>query len=330
MTKKKLLSAGTILVLGLLLIIMAHMDNRPQDLPTTFANWENGIEIEEIQVDKEYMKYLEEYCDNLREEYVENVDYPNEKQELIPVDDIVIYRFFYESDGETVEGYLSLPVDYLEKKYPILVVNRGGHQDIGMLEPEVFYHLSRYGFIAVGTEYRGSANSTGNDEFCGSDVNDVIRIVDFAEQLSFASGKIYMLGLSRGAVATYIVLRQDDRIDAAVAGTGPTDMLTVFEEMLADTPNMAYVLGTLIGNPDYNEEKYIARSALCWADEINTPLYLVHGTEDEIVPYHHTEDLYYALQELGKEVKFKICIGQGHGTSMWGYIDDYVYWLKQH
>lgn len=39
-----------------------------------------------------------------------------------------------------------------------------------------------------------------------------------------------MFGWSRGAMQTYIVLSKDDRIDAAVAGAGFTDLILGYDE----------------------------------------------------------------------------------------------------
>ena len=38
----------------------------------------------------------------------------------------ICYNLRYKSDEYTVQGFLSLPDDYLEKEYPVLIYNRGG------------------------------------------------------------------------------------------------------------------------------------------------------------------------------------------------------------
>lgn len=319
-----------VLFLGCLLMCNTYIFEQSLDLNQIFEEWENGITLEEISINETYLKKMEQDCNNLRQKYLQYADNPENKTELLPSDQIKNYRFFYESDEEIVEGYISLPNDYMQKEYPVLIFNRGGNTDFSMSSPEEFCYYARYGFISLGTEYRGSANSTGVDEFGGADVNDVIRVVDLAEIMRFSNGKIYMFGWSRGAMETYIVLKQDSRIDAAVVGAGPTDMLQYFKEEQEMRPDMALLLGMLIGNPAYNKEAYEERSALCFAEQIDTPLYIVHGTEDERVPFHNSEEFYERMKALGKDVKFKACQGQDHVTPAWAYLEDYFYWLRQY
>jgi dipeptidyl aminopeptidase/acylaminoacyl peptidase len=76
----------------------------------------------------------------------------------------------YLSDGNTVEGYIAAPKDYLEqtKPYPVLIYNRGGNGDYGAVNsnfpPSIAISLNA---IIVASQYRETNQGTGKDEFGG-------------------------------------------------------------------------------------------------------------------------------------------------------------------
>jgi len=181
--------------------------------------------------------------------------------------------------------------------------------------------------IFVLYQYRGVDGGTGLDEFGGSDVNDVIKLIDMAEMIDFSNGKIYMLGWSRGAMQTYIVLSKDERIDAAVAGAGESDLILGYDERNDLKGMMTIRIGSL---PEANPDEYIKRSAIYWSEKINTPLLIVHGTEDWRVLVHHSEDLYEAMIKLDKDVELRIFEGMDHGEPYWSFLGEYLQWLKKY
>ena len=138
-----------------------------------------------------------------------------------------------------------------------------------------------------------------------------------------------MFGWSRGATQTYIVLSRDDRIDAAVTGAGPTNISDLYHEYFYMQNPLSKMIG---GTPETYPEEYEARSAVYWPEKIDTPLWIAHGTADDRVLVHHSEDLFNAMAALGKEVKLTLFpeMDHVHAFPYWGMMPDYVYWLKQH
>ena len=137
-----------------------------------------------------------------------------------------------------------------------------------------------------------------------------------------------MFGWSRGGTETYNVLKRDERLDAAVAGAGPTDMSqNYYEKNSYDQEKLKSLIG---GTPETHPEEYEARSAMCWPQKINTPLWIVHGTADDTVLVHHSEDLYQAMNALGKDVKLTLYPDMNHSDPSWTFLPDYFHWLKQH
>ncbi len=327
----RVLQALLVLALCSVFISVIRINEKKHSLEETMQDWKSGVSMETINTDTDYLKKLEGYSRDLKKQYKDYVVYQKEDSVLLLPEQILSYRIHYKSGNETIEGYVAAPKDYMENKYPVLIFNRGGNRDYGELEPTTIEHFARYGFIAMGSQYRGGGDSTGEDEFGGDDVEDVIELINYAKKLDCTNNKLYMLGWSRGAMETYIILSRDKRINAAVAGAGITDLKKYYVEMnQAGNAEMTSILRELVGNLKTDSAEYEKRSAVNWPDKINTPLYIAQGMADERVAYHHSEDLYKAMSSLGKDVKLSLYPGMNHMDTPWAFFDDYFYWLKKH
>ena len=287
------------------------------------------LHFQEHKADYERLQGMERMTIALRADYHEFVEYIDARSyPSIPADEVLWYHIRYESGEEEVGGYICAPKDYLNKNYPVLIYNPGG----GGLKAGDVQYTARFGFIVLASAYRGGGlGSTWKDGYGGKDVNDVIKLMDLAEEFTFTNGKMYMFGWSRGGMETYNVLSRDDRIDAAVAGAGPTDLTKFYDEFVVNRREARFH-GYIGGSPETHPEEYEARSAVCWPDKINTPLWIAHGTADDTVLVHHSEELYKAMNALGKDVKLTLFPDMDHDTPFpyWGMLPDYFYWLKQH
>ena len=287
------------------------------------------LHFQEHKADYERLQGMERMTIALRADYHEFVEYIDARSyPSIPADEVLWYHIRYESGEEEVGGYICAPKDYLNKNYPVLIYNPGG----GGLKAGDVQYTARFGFIVLASAYRGGGlGSTGKDGYGGEDVNDVIKLMDLAEEFTFTNGKMYMFGWSRGGMETYNVLSRDDRIDAAVAGAGPTNLTKFYDEFVVNRREARFH-GYIGGSPETHPEEYEARSAVCWPDKINTPLWIAHGTADDTVLVHHSEELYKAMNALGKDVKLTLFPEMDHDAPFpyWGMLPVYFYWLKQH
>jgi dipeptidyl aminopeptidase/acylaminoacyl peptidase len=224
------------------------------------------------------------------------------------LDDKSPYKLMYKSDECEVAGYICAPTDYLKKKYPILIYLRGGHGTYELL-PATVGQLTNFGFIVMSTQYRGNDGGTGTEDYGGADVQDVLRMIDIAQQLSFASGKIYLFGESRGGLQTYCTLKEEhladrDRISAALVMSGITDLTEIYNFRDWD---MKYTLIKYVGDtPDRLPEEYEKRSVVYWPEMINVPLLIIHGRIDMRVPVEQAEKLYDMLRDFDKDVELRL------------------------
>jgi len=65
------------------------------------------------------------------------------------------------------------------------------------------------------------------------------------------------------------------------------------------------------GSPDEVPQEYFKRSALNWADEIDTPLLILHGALDFNVPYSDSGELYDRINTAGGEAALLFYSGAG-------------------
>ena len=226
-------------------------------------------------------------------------------------DNFINYKIRYKSGEYEVTGMISAPIDYLEKDYHILIHNRGGNNEYGKENLGIMQTFASYGFIVLASNYRGIEGGTGKDEFGGGEIEDVTKLVDLAERMSFGNGKIYMHGWSRGGMMTYCAIRGvDTRIDAAVVFAADADIERSYNHReLQFKKALVRAIG---GNPKQMPDEYKKRSALFWPNEINTPLLIIHGEKDDRVNVEQSKELYEKMQNLGKHVELKILYDSGH------------------
>ena len=251
-----------------------------------------------------------------------------EKQAGVDLSKYVSYRFFYTSDDLKIEAFLSAPIDLLgKKKSPCLIYNHGGNRSYGALKNvETTYYAYQFHTICVASNYRGCGKSEGTDAFGGDDVQDVIHLLDLCEKLNSVDTKnINMFGVSRGGMMTYETLREDRRIHKAVVVAGVADCTMNYEER----EDMRSLLTELIGGtPEQLPEEYSRRSAVAWADEINTPLLIFHTTGDDKVSIKQADKLVKQLKKNQKDYEYVTFESNIHGDLRKTDVEKIRKWLQ--
>lgn len=239
-----------------------------------------------------------------------------------------LVKFCYESDGCQVYGYAAEPIT-MEEKLPVVIFNRGGNREFSLLQPEVICRYVGQGFLALGSQYRGNGGGTGQEQFGGEDVNDVLHLIDIALQLPRAKkGGVYMAGHSRGGMMTYRCCAIDKRIVAAAVSSGVADCVDMYHKR---EDEMKQVFHELVGGtPEQLPEEYKKRSAVCWADKIMPPILISHGTADWRVDVCQAKEMDSKLEQYGKEHRLDLYEGFGHPLKGTGFFKNNVAWFKEH
>ena len=246
----------------------------------------------------------------------------------------------YESDGYRIGGYLLMPKDAGDRKLPVIVYNRGGNGSFGaIIFAEALHSLAPYakeGFLVLASQYRGSRDAEpekyGFDEFGGKDVRDVEKLIELAEHIPNAdTSNLFLLGASRGAMMSYLVARNNDRVRAIASINGGADL----EKELAYRPEMERVYRGRI--PDYEKRKKEAlaeRSVMHFAADLprTTPILLLQGGRDERVDPAAGAELKARLDELGHPNKLVVYPEDNHSLHQnWDRArEEIIAWFRAH
>ncbi len=148
-------------------------------------------------------------------------------------------------------------------------------------------------------------------------------------------------GQSYGGYAVNLLVTQTDRFAAAVNVSGKVDIISFLgdsEKITTRNYNAAEEGQDRIGATLWEQpQKYIAHSAVMFADRIETPLLLLLRQGDWNVPATNEREMYYALRRLGKEVVWVNYMHGGHGAGRASTVEDFhdhwkrlLDWIGEH
>jgi len=219
---------------------------------------------------------------------------------------------YLDVDGDSLYGVVYYPTDYREDTaYPtVFIVYEEFFDDRFNGTANV---LTNHGYLVVNpsvdleTGYPGEAWVKG----VTAAANELI-------ELGLADpDRLGVHGTSYGGYATNLLITQTDRFKAAINISGKVDMISFYTDsprlgvrnIHAPEKSQDRIGATLWEQP----QKYIAHSAIMYADRIDTPLLLITGEQDHNVPARTTMEMFYALRRLGKTVEWVNYIDGGHG-----------------
>lgn len=234
---------------------------------------------------------------------------------------------FTAADGTRVEGMVCLPPDFdPQKKYPLIVYYYGGTSPTtrGLMSPYspqlfasrdyVVYVVQPSGAIGYGQEFSARHVNAWGD-YTADEIIEGTR--KFCEAHPFVDAtKIGCLGASYGGFMTMYLQTRTDIFAAAASHAGISNVTSYWGEGF-----WGYSYNSVAAAESYpwsNPELFTAHGALFNADKINTPLLLLHGTDDTNVPVGESIQLYNALKILGKPVELITVDGENHFISDYG------------
>jgi dipeptidyl aminopeptidase/acylaminoacyl peptidase len=232
---------------------------------------------------------------------------------LAPVEEIS----FKSRDGTPLHGFLVRPIDYQAgTRVPAVLKIHGGpvYQFSNEFDLE-WQLLASDGFAVVAANPRGSSGrgekfSTAIwADWGNKDGQDVLAAVDHAVALGVADPeRLGVGGWSYGGILTNQVIARDRRFKAAISGAGQSNALAGY-----GTDQYVREYEGELGTPWANPEAYTRVSfPFFHADRIVTPTLFLCGDKDFNVPLLNSEQMYQALQSLGRETELVIYPGEYH------------------
>ena len=209
-------------------------------------------------------------------------------------------------DGTSLEGIVTFPANYeAGKKYPFLVLPHGGPEANDSLRFDTFSRLiAGMGYIVMQPQYRGSTGYGSEflqaiyQHFGDRAYADVDSSTDFAVAQGWADpNRLAVFGWSAGGFMTSWTVTQTHRYKAAIEGAGITDWLSFIPT--SDIAQVDYDLRWQEKDPS----PFLQFSAVMHADQVTTPLLILHGEADLRVPAFQAREFFILLAERGKTVR---------------------------
>lgn len=221
------------------------------------------------------------------------------------LNNVVVSRVLYNSEGYFVEGYVAEPKDTEGKKFPIILWNRGGDAKSGRLDDflatGILGEIASWGYIVIASQYRR------NDEFGGKEISDILNILKIGMTIpSFDGENIGVEGWSRGGMMTYQLLTKLSFLKCAIVVAGLADLRSNFERNKWLKAKF-YQMFEGADEKKINEE-IEKRSAVDFFDMIRPeiPLLLIHGTADNKISYEDSVLMHKKLSEfIRAEIKLE-------------------------
>ena len=186
-----------------------------------------------------------------------------------------------------------------------------------------FAELARAGFVIASAEYRTSNYVPFPAQL--EDVKAAIRYLRAnAARYAIDPDRIGIMGESAGGHLAALAgvtggtrefdkglyLEESSAVQAVCDWYGPTDlgkMIDAAREMDGPQPE-AIVLGGKMDDAEFLKKM----NPISWVGEDTPPFLILHGKEDSVVPFEHSEWLYDALTRAGRPVEFYALEGADH------------------
>jgi dipeptidyl aminopeptidase/acylaminoacyl peptidase len=202
---------------------------------------------------------------------------------------------------------------------PLIVMSHGGPtgNTTAMFGIDMQFWTSR-GFAVVDVNYGGSTGygrayrERLNGEWGVVDLQDCVNAARYLVDRGEADpDRLLITGGSAGGYTTICALTFTDVFAAGATYFGIADL-----EQFAGGETHKFELQyehTLVGPYPERADLYRARSPIHFVDRISTPMLVLQGADDKVVPPSQAELIVRALQERGVPHAYLLYEGEGHG-----------------
>ena len=200
-----------------------------------------------------------------------------------------IKKLLLYSDGQKIVGILHLPD--IEQSTPCVITCHGYYSTKDSKKyVEIANRFCSEGFAVLRFDFRGCGESEGDIE----ETTLSNRVSDLESALRFirknVSERIGLLGSSLGGCVAIITAVKDGGIKAVTVWSTPFYLSRLFKKELFLRDAKKYNLPEMV-------------------KKIATPILIIHGDADELVPLYHANDLYKITNE---PKRLKIMNGGDH------------------
>jgi dipeptidyl aminopeptidase/acylaminoacyl peptidase len=153
--------------------------------------------------------------------------------------------------------------------------------------------------------------------------------------------RLGIMGHSFGGYSTMSMIVETRRFKAAIDSGGYADTIGDYGAMGGGGTAFGTAVqergqGSLGGTPWQERDKYMENSPVLYLDRVETPLLIVHGSDDEVVSAFLADEVFVDLRRLGKEVEYARYKGEDHSPAYWSYANQLdfcnriIAWFDEH
>jgi dipeptidyl aminopeptidase/acylaminoacyl peptidase len=247
--------------------------------------------------------------------------------------------FDYEThDGVRLQGTLAVPYDYVEGEKRPMLIN--------------FYEKNSQNLHSYPTPgYRSSPNFAGyvsagylvmqpDIHFrLGPSHSQMLECIDLAVDKVIEMGyvdpdRIGIHGHSYSGQGAAYISTHSDRYAAIVAGAAASDLVSDFNQLWKSSGSNqhgydTYGQGRFGTNPYDDFELFVDQSAAQNADQMNTALLILHGTDDGSVEWLQGVEFYNGVRWNGGNAILLSYPGEGHGLGKYENQKDFQIRMRQ-
>ena len=235
-----------------------------------------------------------------------------------------IETFYFESNGDTLKGFVLLPPKFNKnKKYPtILSIHGGPKTEFG----SIFHHehqvLASNDYIVIYTNPHGSSGngvefSDIRGKYGDIDYDDLMRFVDLAIEKypQIDSGSLGVYGGSYGGFMTNWIIGHNDRFKAACSQRSISNWTSFY-----GVSDIGYYFGydQTTATPWNSLDKMWDQSPIKYADKVKTSTLYIHSDEDYRCPLEQGLQMYTKLKLNGVDTKMFVFHAENHELSRSG------------
>lgn len=265
-------------------------------------------------------------------------------------------RLTYSYAGTTLASCVWLPPDYKSTlRYPTIVFVYPDRASEDRCETSKttsfrlldFNLLSGHGYVVVVAAAPQRLIRTTDGPTRGL-TPVVLAAADAAIAAGYADpNALGIMGFSQGNHSALQVITETTRFKAAVAGFGISDFASHYDSMALIGRTMSddrsfrnsvryewSATQNFMGvKPWEDPERYLKNSPVFFADRVTTPLLLFHSDFDEF-PLSQSDEMYFALERLGKQATYVTYWGEGHFPASPANVRDFwtriLSWYDEH
>lgn len=247
---------------------------------------------------------------------VVGVEYPGLEQREIPTRQNISYEA---RDGLSITAYLTLPpgASSDDGPFPLVLLPHGGPQarDTGLLDYQAAF-IAELGYAVLQPNYRGSTGygrdfiEAGHDQFASGMIEDMIDGARYLANEGIVQSDGYCaVGASYGGYAALMLpLADASNVRCSVAIAPVSAPRSIFHGVSGSRTITQYwerYIGSRFGQDDY----WATISPIDRVGEYRSPVLLIHGEEDVVVPPYHSEQF---AERAGPNVDLIMMEGENH------------------